>query len=331
MTALTWTVHTHWQAVTDIWDALLAQTKNRTLFQERAVQHAWWVSAQQPPLQLVVVSSDSAPVALFPLCEVNQSLQFLGDQDVSDYLDAIILPEFADGTVEAFGEFLQQSTTKKVSLISLPEHSLLIERLQNLTTTRGWQFQRTEQDVCPVIQLPATWDEYLAFIGKKQRHEIKRKWTRLEEHGDVKFRTVTDTNAEPEALTTFFTLHRKSSVEKDQFWTPEHLHYFAELSRVTSENGWLRLYFLHFNGAPAATMYCFEYGDDLLIYNSGFNAEALVDRSVGSVMMAYTIRDAIARGKKRYDFLRGGEEYKLRYRPTLHPVFNVLVEKASDS
>jgi CelD/BcsL family acetyltransferase involved in cellulose biosynthesis len=269
------------------WDTLLAQTTNRTLFQERTVQHAWWMSAQQPPLQLVVISADATPVALFPLYEVDHSLQFLGDQDVSDYLDALLLPQYADRAVEAFGEFLQQSASYKLSLVSLPERSLLLERLQALATTNGWQYQRTQQDVCPVIELPNSWEEYLAFIGKKQRHEIKRKWARLEEHGEVKFRTVTDTTADPHALETFFTLHRQSSVEKDQFWTPEHLSYFTDLSRTASEHGWLRLYFLDFNGTPAATMYCFEYGDELLIYNSGFNAEDLVDRSVGSVMMAY--------------------------------------------
>lgn len=328
MSLVSYQIFSDWESVAAIWSQLLPESQTNTFFQEITIQQAWWESVGKPSLQLVVVNDDNAPIALFPFTLRDNTLQFLGDQDVSDYLDALILPEHSDAAYEGLTQYLSEhSAWQKLQLISVPEDSSTFHGIKTVADTLGLAYQQTQQDVCPIIDLPATWDEYLAAVGKKQRHEIKRKWLRLEEQGKVTFRVVKDTNADPEALETFFTLHRQSSVEKEKFWTPEHTTFFKHLSDAASKGGWLRLYFLDFDGTPAASMYCFEYGDDLLIYNSGFNATAFVDKSIGQVMMAFTIKDAIEHGKKRYDFLRGGEEYKLRYRPVVHPVFNVVVEK----
>ena len=60
---------------------------------------------------------------------------------------------------------------------------------------------------------------------------------------------------------------------------------------------------------PAAALFCLEYGDTVGLYNSGFDPEARA-LSPGVVLIARTIEDAIARGFRRYDFLRGEEPYK---------------------
>jgi len=332
MTPQTWQEFTDFESVSAIWSTLLSQSSTRTIFQELSVQKSWWISAGQPALHIVVIFEEEQPIAQFPFCLRNNTLQFLGDQGVSDYLDALIIEEKQALAFAGLEEYLSHKNTwQKIELVSLPEHSLTFDGMKNIADHNHYTFTQTQQDVCPIIELPATWDEYLSNVGKKQRHEIKRKWLRLEEQGNVTFRVVTSTIDDSEALKTFFTLHRQSSIEKDNFWTSEHVSYFEELSSAVSEGGWLRLYFLDFNGEAAATMYCFEYGDDLLIYNSGFNASSYVDKSIGHVITAYTIKDAIERKKKRYDFLRGGEEYKMRYRPTAHPVFNVVVEKAASA
>ncbi len=329
---VTWQVHHDWQSVTSLWDALLALQPHRVFFQEHTVQKSWWESNGQPPLQIVVVHEEDKPIGLFPLVQINEKLQLLGDQDVSDYLDFILLPGKEAPAFSAFSEFLLTNKAwSKLELVSLPESSSTLTQLPQLAAHQHWSTQTTQQTVCPIIELPSSWDEYLSQVGKKQRHEIKRKWLRLEEQGSVNFRIVTDTNAQPDTLETFFTLHQQSSVEKAAFWTPSHRSFFERLSAAASQGGWLRLYFLDFNGQPAAAMYCFDYDNQLLIYNSGFDASAFADKSIGHVLTAYTIKDAIEQGKVKYDFLRGGEEYKMRYHPVAHPIFDLRVEKASDA
>jgi len=328
MSAVSYQEFSDWENVTAVWSALLPRSQTHTFFQEMTIQHSWWVSAGKPELHFVVVSENKTAIALFPLCLRGNSLQFLGDQDVSDYLDALIVPECVDAAFEGFRQFLEHCTGwEKLELVSIPQDSLIFHGIKIIVEREKLSYTQTQQDVCPIIELPATWDGYLSAVGKKQRHEIKRKWLRLEEQGKVTFRVVTDIYDDPTALDTFFTLHRQSSVEKNTFWTPEHLNYFTQLSAAASAGGWLRLYFLDFNGVSVAAMYCFNYGEELLIYNSGFNAIAFVDKSIGSVITAFTIKNAIEQGKKRYDFLRGGEAYKMRYLAVAHPVFNILVEK----
>ena len=45
--------------------------------------------------------------------------------------------------------------------------------------------------MCPVVTLPAGgWDDYLATLDKKARHEIRRKLRRAESTGEVTFRLM---------------------------------------------------------------------------------------------------------------------------------------------
>lgn len=325
---VSWHVHQEWSEVASIWLELLSETPHQ-IFQQLDVQKGWWESTSKRPLLFVVIRENEKAVALFPFVKDEQTLQLLGDRDVSDYLDVIVLPGKESVAYEGLGKFLTQEQWDNITLTSIKEHSPTVTWFPQLAERNGWQIETVQQDVCPIIELPSTWEEYLQDIGKKQRHEIKRKWQRLEEQARVTFRVITDTQQNPQALETFFTLHKLSSVEKAAFWTEEHRQFFDKLSAAASNGGWLRLYFLDVNGKPAAAMYCFDFNDELLIYNSGFDAAAYQGTSVGNVLTAYTIQHAIQTGKKRYNFLRGGEEYKLRYRAIPHPVFDMTLRRTS--
>ena len=62
-------------------------------------------------------------------------------------------------------------------------------------------------------------------------------------------------------------------------------------------------------GAPVAAVLTFEDAETSYLYNSGYDP-AHAHSAVGLLSKAYAIRDAIERGKRRFDFLRGDEEYK---------------------
>jgi len=301
-------------------------------FDQVSVLKAWWESHRKPLLFSIQFFEQNELIGFLALCTFDggKTLQFLGDQDVSDYLDIEIKTGYERQVLRELEQCLQElSSWAILTLISLPAHSVLRQALAEFAQNNQWRVQETQQDVCPIIELPPTWEEYLLLIGKKQRHEVTRKWRRLEEQGTVDFRVVTDTQQNPAALETFFRLHRLSSLEKAEFWTAEHEQYFRLLSTLASQHGWLRLYFLDFNGGPAAAMYCFAYQSQLLIYNSGFDPVTYQGKSVGNVLTAYTIQDAISQGFVKYDFLRGGEEYKLRYRAVPKPIFNLELKKAN--
>src|SRR5260221_2625508 len=66
----------------------------------------------------------------------------------------------------------------------------------------GWTLNVEREDVCPVARLPlgATMDEYLATLGKKERHEIRRKIRRAAAVGEVRLEESADPLADLDAF-----------------------------------------------------------------------------------------------------------------------------------
>jgi CelD/BcsL family acetyltransferase involved in cellulose biosynthesis len=65
------------------------------------------------------------------------------------------------------------------------------------------------------------------------------------------------------------------------------------------------------DGQPVATSLCFDYTFSRLLYNSGYNPEYSY-YSVGLMLNALSLQEAIERGLGYFDFLRGPEPYKRR-------------------
>jgi CelD/BcsL family acetyltransferase involved in cellulose biosynthesis len=107
----------------------------------------------------------------------------------------------------------------------------------------------------------------------------------------------------------FLALHRRSKTGKAKFMDGRMEGFFRQLAPAWAAAGVLALWKLELRGLPAASVLCLEYGDTVGLYNSGFDPEARA-LSPGVVLIARTIEDAIARGFRRYDFLRGEEPYK---------------------
>jgi CelD/BcsL family acetyltransferase involved in cellulose biosynthesis len=205
----------------------------------------------------------------------------------------------------------------------LPQNSPFLSFIEKNRTAK---FEKKQQDVCPVIQLPSSWDEYLSMIGKKQRHEIKRKWKNLEAQVQPEFLVIKDADELQKYLPEFIRLHQLSSQEKAAFWTEDQTSYFHHFSQKAAEQSWLRLFFIKIGDHFAASMLGFVYRGQFLLYNSGFDPVQFAGLSVGVVLTAFTIQQAIEDRLSVYDFLRGDEEYKFRFRAVAEPVWDVTVE-----
>jgi CelD/BcsL family acetyltransferase involved in cellulose biosynthesis len=84
----------------------------------------------------------------------------------------------------------------------------------------------------------------------------------------------------------------------------------------------LGLWFLDTAGGPLAGFITLEWGTTIGLYNSGFEL-ARAALAPGLVLLAYMIQDAIARGKTRFDFLRGEERYKYEFGPIPEDLYQV--------
>jgi CelD/BcsL family acetyltransferase involved in cellulose biosynthesis len=124
----------------------------------------------------------------------------------------------------------------------------------------------------------------------------------------------------------FVALHRRSKVGKARFMDDSMEAFFRELGSLWAAAGLAALWMLWLEERPAAALFCLEQAGSVSLYNSGFDPDARA-MSPGVVLIARTIEDAIARGFRRYDFLRGEEPYKYGFGAAPTEVVRVTVER----
>jgi CelD/BcsL family acetyltransferase involved in cellulose biosynthesis len=100
--------------------------------------------------------------------------------------------------------------------------------------------------------------------------------------------------------------------------------FFREVSAALAARDVLRLWFLEGATGPVASFITLEWNGTVGLYNSGFEPDQAV-LSPGLVLLTHLIRDAIARGKTRFDFLRGEERYKYEFGPIPEDVCRVRI------
>jgi CelD/BcsL family acetyltransferase involved in cellulose biosynthesis len=321
------------------WSALLPRCATNTLFVTWEWQRAWWATfgAGRHLRVLAMRDDDGTLQAIAPLFaqqslldphaslprinienplpldqgEPYQTLHFVGGSEVSDYLDIVAPADVHATACAALLDALSERPDWQITdLRSLPAASPTIRNLPEQARARGWEVQLARDDVCPVLDLPETWDEYLAErLDKKERHELRRKMRKAEREVDVNWHWVGADQLE-HGLEVFFELHRASHPEKDAFMTPRMEGFFRDVAQVAQESGWLRLAVLRYDGQAVASYLCFDYGGDRLVYNSGFDTSTYGSLSPGVVLLGFMIDDAIQNGCRRFDFLQGDERYK---------------------
>jgi len=193
----------------------------------------------------------------------------------------------------------------------------------------GWTLNVEREDVCPVVTLPVEGDldTYLAGLGKKERHEIRRKVRRAEAAGEVRLAESSDPLTDLEA---FIDLHqRRWGVDGLFADTPggaQSRVFFRRLFELSGAEDALRLSFLTVGGRRIAAGIHLDDGDTLYYYNAGVDPDAR-DLSPGVVMIAGYVERALALGRRRLDFLRGDEPYKYEWGAVDEPIQRLLVRR----
>ncbi|MDM8521075.1 GNAT family N-acetyltransferase [Anaerolineales bacterium HSG6] len=327
---------TTFDALSVEWDNLLERAVSAPFFMRYAYQRAWWQYLGNDDLVLIVVrDDDDRLVGLVPLYgKINQAgqreLSFVGCVEVSDYLDMLVDPNHAEAVYIALLDCFASTDLMwdRLYLCSLPHNSPTHARFAELVQQRGWRVAVSQQDVCPVITLADSWDNYLAGIVKKQRHEIRRKIRRLERDAQVEQVVIDSEVGLDAAMDIFIDLHQKSTPDKEDFWSDQLINFFKAFAHDAAQAGWLKLYFLEVDGAKLAAMLCFDYDNQFLLYNSGYDP-AYAKLSVGNVLTSYTIKAAIELGRTRYDFLRGDETYKFRFGAESEVVYDLQITRGA--
>lgn len=306
------------EALASEWNVLLRTSQSDTPFLTLEWQTAFWRALGEDRLCVIAVHEDDGRlVGIAPLYDARlngkPALQFVGGVDPSDYLDFILAPEREAEAGAAIVEALAAASDwGRIDLYNVPEASPTRAWLKVAASARGWTFADERQTVTPLLRLNGSFDDYLASLDKRDRHELRRKLRRAEAIDGLRWYLVDGEYAselEPE-VDAFLDLMIRSRADKADFMTPQMRRFFYEAVRAAHRGGWLQLSFLEVEGRRVATYLSFDYGDRLMIYNSGYEPDSPF--SPGIVLIARLIEQAIRSGKQVIDFMRGDEEYKYR-------------------
>lgn len=305
------------------WNALLDQSATNTPFLRHEYLQAWWKlrgGGEWPKgeLRLILAREAGELVGIAPLFQDDERLMLIGSIEISDFLDVISspddLPEFLRGLLDFL--FVSNSNDLKnlgmLDLYNLPESSPTVALLQQEAAQRGWQFSSERLHPAPYIPLPGNFDEYLAGINKKQRHEIRRKIRRIEEYGEsVRWYIVEDASSLSSETEAFIALMATDDA-KAGFLTSEMRLQLHAIIQSAFSSGWLQLAFLEVDGEKAAGYINFDYDNRIWVYNSGLDRRFMTF-SPGWVILGYLLQWANENGRSEFDFMRGNEEYKYRF------------------
>ena len=319
---------TSFQEIREEWEALLSSSPANSLFLTPQWQEVWWDTlANGKDMAGFYVRTSDGVAAIASMARCGDTFTFVGGQDTFDYNDFMVAPGYEAVFFDTLMGSLEQQGCNVLKLVSLLEDSPTLAHLPEIARGWGYSVEVEQEDVTSGIRLPGTWDEYLAVLSKKDRHELRRKFRRLESSTNWQWYCVAEPEKVAARLPDFITLMRQSKTDKDQFMTPERENFFHQVTARMAQLGILKLFFLELDGQPVATSLCFDYASSRLLYNSGYNPE-FGYFSVGLLLNALCLKEAIELNLGYFDFLRGPEAYKHHLGGKQRNLYQMVVKRA---
>ena len=317
----------NFEILSNAWRQICARTTTKLLFSSPEWSELWWKHfAYTDELFLGAVIEGDKIIGIAPLRLKGNVLHFIGNDNVCDFLDFIIEPGKEEVFFTTTLDFINHKGITELVLSPLLPESTVATYLNQFSQSR-WNISYTQEDVIVAVNLPGNITEYLALLSNKQRHELLRKERRLNEEGDINFNitdpvTINDINY-------FLHFFKESREDKKAFLTPEIKVFFIAIIDYMANHKMLRMGILRLNSLPVAIVLCFEYRDDIYLYNSGYDP-AYRWLSVGLLSKYFSIKNSIEENKRRFDFLKGNEKYKYYLGGKETPLYRYLIQRRLD-
>jgi len=321
------TLEASFHAASALWYQLIEQRDQGSVFLTPQWQETWWdhYGGDSKELLLLAVGDESAPLGLAPMVREGDTLSFLGSTDLFDYHDFILGHVLPADFYPTLASCLSKQPWQILYLESIPEDSTALQHLPDRFRADGYTVVIEQEDVVPGLPLPASWDHFLESLRKKDRHELRRKLRRLGDAGVYRLVHATPQSLD-EDLDLFLDLMGESRDEKRDFLVPHREAFLRAVASCMQTAGYLRLSFLELDGQRVAGVICFDYAGNRFLYNSGYRV-SFRQYSVGLMLKALCIQEAIELGLTYFDFLRGAEPYKYHLGAQNRSLYRMVVRR----
>lgn len=257
-------------------------------------------------------------------------LRWLGDGEVcSDHVSILCQPHDAQQVAAQLAETLtdQFDDWDLLELNHVDADDAAVSQL--LIALDSYQCRLTKEpaDACWALDLPLTWEEYLAGISKSHRKQLRQLERRVLESDRVvwhRVATAAELNAAWPILVDLHQRRRQSLGEPGCFASQSFHDFHREVAERLLGLGQLRISWLALDGTPAAAEYHFADRTATYAYQGGVDPDRLAEEP-GRLSTILCLKRAIEEGHERLDFLRGAEPYKAHWRATPRATWNYRV------
>jgi CelD/BcsL family acetyltransferase involved in cellulose biosynthesis len=305
------------EALRDEWSALCDRRPDITPFQRPEWLLPW--SRAFPPHEpwILAVRRNGELVGLVPLFRwwngAERTVSAFG-AGLSDYGDAVIDPALESPVLESVFAWLgdRRDAWDVCDFEQLRPSSPLLRA----PVPAGWSEETVLSIPCQIVDLPPTFEELRGRISKKLFRNMHFYRNRMDRQGTVELQAA-DAESRGEILDTVFRLHTarwEKQGEAGVMADAKVQAFHREAAAGFQARGALMLYALRLDGQCLATVYGFRERDTSYFYNQGFDP-GHADLSPGVVAVGMAVEEAIRRGDRACDFLRGREGYKEHWRP----------------
>lgn len=241
----------------------------------------------------------------------------------ADYSGLICRPEAHSEAIPALAEYGRRLPWRRWQLENLrcSPHVLRLITARfppeafNVVETKNFnEGEETDNSICPYVELPATWDEYLANrLSANARQKLRRLLRTVEGSSDLSITHATAATIERD-ITILLQLWKNRWHHRKGDKLNSILQINATVLHRNFQNGSVYLPVMWQGRRPIGALA--SYIDDrkkTMLFNIAGRDDRVGQPSPGLVLHAHSIRHAIAAGIRTYDFLRGNEPYKYSF------------------
>lgn len=329
-----------WEALKTEWDELLKNSICRYPFLEFWYLQNWWQTlgggewpAENSELKIITARENDQLIGIAPLFSSFKdgspmALRFIGQVEITDYLDFIALPSSLEAFLSGMLDFIDTKSefeTKRLELVNFRDDSPSIALFEELCRQKGRTVDSEVLQPAPTIFLPNTWDDYLQGLSKKQRHEVRRKERNLERDFEAEL-IFSNECCDLDVEIVNFIAMMANEEEKQKFLTPLMEKSMIEMAKAAQKASCLSLASLYLNGEQAAAYLNFIRDDRIWVYNTGWNPK-FSNASPGWALLTKLIQWGIENGMKEVDLMRGDEDYKYRFGASDRQVLQIVSDR----
>ena len=321
----------HFMDLAKEWNSFLYASGLDCVFLTHEWFSSWWESLSgRNSLEVLLFKDDQDQIiGIAPLMTDGRSLRFIASHEVTDYCDFLFLQDKKEEIYKSLLRYFSENYLDLTHLefINIRSSSPTCVLIPELASDYGLSYSLRETEVTPVLSVPSDYEDYIKGLKRKNRHELRRKLKRIERLKGIKLKKITETRHLLRAIESFISLHKKSSPEKQAFWTTEGMpDFFKNVIHRFSKKGWVEMNVLFFEDSLISALLNFLYGNEVLFYNVAYDLEYALF-SPGFYLFHASIVEAISSGKSSIDFLRGREKYKYDFGAKECRIYSLILKR----